>query len=149
MHQFLILHMKQIDEGDVNFNLAKTSKDGLWQSELCVNALTRDFHTEKDATYTLISVPQQDFDDKTRKKPSTIFFLFNLNENTTIGIKMNRSSSFIFYGTMLTHRQVCQDGYEKKNAPSKISDFYNIACCGNQRLFNHLRHSFRRELGLE
>ena len=122
-----VAYVKQIDDGDVNFNLSKTSKDGLWQSELCVNALTRDFHTEKDATYTLISVPQQDFDDKTRKKPSTIFFLFNLNENTTIGIKMSQSSSFIFNGTMLTHRQFCQDGYEKNNVPSKNSDFYDIA----------------------
>ena len=54
--------LKQIDVGDVNFNLSQTSKDGIWQSELCVNVITRDFHTERDATYTLISVPQQMFD---------------------------------------------------------------------------------------
>ena len=145
-----VAYQKQIDDGDVNFNLSKTSKDGLWQSEMCVNAITRDFHTEKDATYTLISVPQQDFDDKTKKKPSPTYFLFNINENTTIGFKMSQSTSFIFNGTMLTHRQFCQDGYEKESIKGKkINDFFNIACYGNQRLFNHLRHSFRRELGLE
>ena len=142
-------YMKQINDGDINFNLSKTSKDGLWQSELCVNALTKDFHTEKDPTYTLISVPKQDFDDKSKKKPSPTYFLFNIKENTTIGFKMNQNLSFIFNGAMLTHRQFCQDGYEKECVQNKNSDFYNIACYGNQRLFNHLRHSFRRELGLE
>ena len=62
---------------------------------------------------------------------------------------MSQSVTFIFNGTMLTHRQYCADGYEKEADREKISEFYNIAWYGNQRLFNHLRHSFRRELGLE
>ena len=144
-----VAYVKQIDDGDINFNLSKTSKDGLWQSELCVNAITRDFHTEKDVTYTLISVPQQDCIDKSKKKPSPTMFLFKINEDKTVGFKMSQNISFIFNGTMLTHRQFCEDGYEKESIKGKVSDFYNIACYGNQRLFNHLRHSFRRELGLE
>ena len=121
----------------------------MWQSELCVNAITRDFHTVKDVTYTLISVPQQYYKDKTKKKPSPTLFLFKINENKTIGFKMSQNISFIFNGTMLTHRQFCANGYEKENVRENISDFYNVACYGNQRLFNHLRHYFRRELGLE
>ena len=55
-----------------------TSENGLWQSELCVNALTRDFHTEKDISYTLISVPTQDYNDKDKDKamPKDFYFCF-------------------------------------------------------------------------
>ena len=67
-----IAYDKQEDDGDVNFKTATTSKHGLWQSELCCDAMTRDFHTEKDITYTFISIPLQQNDNE------IIFpFLFN------------------------------------------------------------------------
>ena len=48
---------------------------------------------------------------------------------------------------MLTHRQFSEDGYENENARNDIGNYYNIACYGNERIFNHMRRSFRRELG--
>ena len=144
-----VAYEKQMDNCDVNFNLSKTSKDGLWQSELCINAITREFHTERDITYTLISVPQQYNDESSKRNPSPTYFLFQLDNDNIIGFKTTENTSFIFNGTMLTHRQFNQDGYEKESVQETIANYHNIACYGNQRLFNHLRHSFRRALGLE
>ena len=64
------------------------SDSGLWQSEICINAMTRDFHTEKDITYTLISVPDQCHDGKNKKKALTPTFLFQINDNMTFGFKL-------------------------------------------------------------
>ena len=144
-----VAYNKQNEEGNINFKLQTTSADGLWQSELCANAMTRDFHTEKDVTYTLISVPDQDFDNNEKGKPKTPIFLFQINGEKTIGIKMHKKVTFIFNGTMLTHRQYSEDGYEDLEVRKKINNFYNVACYGNQRLYNHLQKSFRRQLGLE
>ena len=62
---------------------------------------------------------------------------------------MHKKVTFIFNGTMLTHRQYSEDGYEDLEVRKKINNFYNVACYGNQRLYNHLQKSFRRQLGLE
>ena len=70
-----------------------------------------------------------------------------MSDNTTIGFKMLAKTSFIFNGRMLTHRQFSEDGYENENARNDIWNYYNIACYGNERIFNHMRRSFRRELG--
>ena len=43
--------------GQINLKSTETSLYGLWQSEICVNSYTDDFHNENDATYTLITVP--------------------------------------------------------------------------------------------
>ena len=140
---------KQQEDGNINFKMSTTSQHGLWQSELCCNAITKDFHTEKDITYTLISVPYQQHDNPKKKKPRDSIFLFKINKTKTIGFKLFQKCSFIFNGTMLTHRQFSEDGYENEEYRNGVSNFYNVACYGNQRLYNHLRKSFRRELGIE
>ena len=45
--------------GDVNLKSVQTASSGLWQSQVCVNASTSVLHTERDCTYTLITVPKQ------------------------------------------------------------------------------------------
>jgi len=45
----------QVDHGDVNLKLVKTSSSGLWQSKVCINATTKKWHTENDCSYTLVS----------------------------------------------------------------------------------------------
>ena len=42
------------------------SDAGVWQSSLCVNAVTKGWHTENDVTYTIISVPIQEVKSKDR-----------------------------------------------------------------------------------
>ena len=84
-----------------------------------------------------------------KKKPKDTIFLFKINDEKTIGFKMFQKATFIFNGTMLTHRQFCEDGYESDEYQKYVGHFYNVACYGNQRLYNHLRKSFRRQLGYE
>ena len=50
---------------------------------------------------------------------------------------------------MLTHRQFAEDAYESTTKRDNMNNYYNIACYGNERLYNHMRMSFRRELGYE
>ena len=83
-----VAYHKQEEDGNVNFKLAMTSKDGMWQSEICCDAMTRDYHTEKDCTYTFISIPYQQNDNKNKVKPRETFFLFKLNEEKTIAFKI-------------------------------------------------------------
>ena len=102
----------QMLHGSVNFQEVLTSKDGLWHSEVCENAVTHIFHTERDPTYTLITVPEQarKNDDPNTRREHTIF-LFQFNKEFTLGVRMVNSLSFIFHGLLLTHRQHCNDGY--------------------------------------
>ena len=144
-----VAYYKQEKAGNINLKEVPSSQYGLWQSELCVNAVTRDFHTERDVSYTLISVPFQVYDNEQKQQPKNTFFLFKLSENLTIGFKMVPKTSFIFNGNMLTHRQFSEDGYEDLSKRKNINNYYNIACYGNERLYNHMRKSFRRELGYE
>ena len=144
-----VAYNKQEEDGNINLKEVPSSQYGLWQSELCVNAITRDFHTERDVSYTLISVPYQVYDNNHKQQPRNTFFLFKLSNNLTIGFKMYPKTSFIFNGNMLTHRQFSEDGYELLSKRKNINNYYNIACYGNERLFNHMRKSFRREIGYE
>ena len=140
---------KQSVVGDINLKEQNITDSGLWQSEICIDAITRDFHTEKDVTYTLISVPDQVHDGKNKKQPEVPIFLFQINDDTIFGFKLHKKSTFVFNGTMLTHRQYNENGYIDKKERDNINHFYNIACYGNQRLYNHMRKSFRRSLGIE
>ena len=141
-------HQFQKEVGDINFREVQSSNLGLWQSSICVNAMTRIFHTEKDVTYTIISVPKQNLVCSDMKRKST-FFLFRLNNSNCLSIKMNPGISFLFSGTMLTHRQCCVDGYRENDIPTHGNIFFNIASYGNEKLFCHLRKSFERIIHID
>ena len=135
--------------GDFNFKKVQTYNDGLWHSEVCINAITKDFHTENDASYTLISVPTQErnndrstFSNMNRKDT---FFLFELDSDNIFAIRMRDNISFFFHGALLTHRQHCDDGYEPIEIRKQKPKFYNIACYSNARLFFHLRKTIQRK----
>ena len=135
----------QDDIGDINLKQVETTEVGLWQSEICVNAITKIFHTEKDITYTLITVPPQIRQIPKYKDRSDTYFLLELNETKTLGFRLNNKVSFLFSGTMITHRQHCIDGYEEdeRKRAEKVP-FFNVACYGNERLFRHIKTSIAR-----
>ena len=49
----------QNEWGDINIRKVKTSTNGLWTTQVCVDASTKIKHTKNDCTYTVISVPKQ------------------------------------------------------------------------------------------
>ena len=139
-----VAYSMQETKGDINLQKVDTAEHGIWQSELCVNAMTKIFHTEFDVTYTLISVPfQHDMSSELPKRKNT-YFLLKINEQQTIGIELKDGVSFMFAGPCLTHRQFCADGYESNMMKDKKNKFFNIACYGNEKLFQHIKKSFGR-----
>ena len=105
---------------------------GLWASCICVNAETKKLHTEHDCTYTLIFAPQQ---NKTLDKYE---FNFCLNPRNNVCFDMNDGISFMFSGMFLKHKQ------HKWKHGNNNDLFFNFASYGNQRLFNHIKHTLMR-----
>ena len=130
--------------GSINLKEVETSKVGLWQSETCVNALTKFFHAERDVTYTLISVPPQLKHVDGYVDWRDTYFLLQINDETVISFKMNNKVSFLFSGTMITHRQHCKDGYDSLKEREGKLPFFNVACYGIERLYRHIKSSFSR-----
>ena len=94
----------QKERGHINLQSTLTSENGCWQTSICINAQTKDFHNEHDCTYTLITVPDQDY----FHPPSTNHnyqFLFKISKTDMIHIDMVPGVSFMFSGVFLTHRQ--------------------------------------------
>ena len=120
--------------GNINISEVYTSPHGMWQSQICVNAKTSVLHTERDCTYTLITVPKQEISSAI--KPC---FLLYLNNNKTFKLSLQEDIVFMFSGAFLTHRQDYND-----NDKTDRCLFFNMASYGNKRLFSHIRKSFHR-----
>ena len=129
----------QTDAIKLNMKEVLSSKDGCWQSSLCVNAITKQFHTEKDCTYTLISIPSQESNCED-KNANRYDFIFKINDRKHLSIKLTPGTSFIFSGLYLTHRQNMSIG--KLIDPE--CNFFNIASYGNKRLFTHIRKTINK-----
>jgi hypothetical protein len=121
---------------DINIKKGYASNDGCWQSSLCVDAVTGQFHNEQDCTYTLISVPRQDTIES-NKNSNKYHFLFELTKKKRLNIPLFPGVSFIFSGLFLTHRQHIVQG-----TIGNQDKFFNVASYGNKRLFNHIKKSF-------
>ena len=106
----------------------------LWQTSICVNAQTGEFHNENDCTYTIITTPKQDSTDDEQEYN----FITQLMTNHNIGIKLEPGMTFLFSGKYLTHMQ----GYNN-NITTSTSNFINIASYGNARLYYHLKGTIK------
>lgn len=94
-----------------------------------IDAGTRDYHTEMDATYTLITVPRQ-VDDI-----HNVYFSFKLEEKNEIKIKMRSGVTFMYSAYFLLHRQEC----------STKNRFINLSAYTNRRLVQNLNKSVGRK----
>ena len=91
--------MQHVDSiGSINLENLSMSKNGLWQSQICVNSSTESSHTENELTYNLSGVPVQ-------PKHHLYKFLFKINDHITLFVIMKQNVSFIFSGSFLEHRQ--------------------------------------------
>ena len=82
----------QKEIGDVNLCFGKLGDIFLYTAQVCINATTRDFHTEFDQGPTLICVPNQRLKDGIDYK-----FCFLINEETIIQLPMTMNLSFLNY----------------------------------------------------
>ena len=123
--------------GDINLSNVATSVNGMWQSQICVDASTALEHTENDCTYTVISVPNQDI-ALSRKMRKSLYFVFSISNSESLRIPLTPRISFFYSGLFLVHRQ------NNPNTNQNGASFVNVASYGNERLFNHIRSSFDR-----
>ena len=65
----------QTSLGCLNITKTEVSDCGLWQLTICDTCQTSNFHTEDDCTYTVISTPNQDYED-IRAEPN-VFYIPN------------------------------------------------------------------------
>ena len=82
----------------------ENSSKGCWNAMLNVNGKTELFHTERDCTYTFITVPHQVM----KKEISPVhkpYFIFKANSKTQILIPLVTGLSFVYNARFLTHRQ--------------------------------------------
>ena len=105
-----------------------------------MNAKTSIYHVEDDCTYTLLKVTTQPKNNKSNIDYERMF-LIQLSDTETISIPLFLNLTFIFPGTLLTHRQHCN-----ASCYSDGSVFFNLIAYGNKRLFNHIKKSFERNI---
>ena len=129
----------QLNEKDLNLKETASIHDGCWQTSICIDAQTKQYHTEHDCTYTFITVPKQ---LQSKSPPSTIKydFLFKLTAKQSINLSLKAGVTFIFSGLFLSHRQ-----NKSKEESTKDEVFFNMASYGNKRLFNHLRKTYNNK----
>ena len=120
---------------DINLQKTLASNNGLWQTCMCINAETADFHTENDCTYTMIHVPKQE----KNYCQCQHFFSFKLSTDISIIFPLNKGTTVMFSGLYLTHRQL-----SNKIDTDKKDAFVNFASYGNARLYRHIRNSLKR-----
>ena len=80
-----VAHHEQLKKGDINLSKGASFEDGLWQSNISVNAKTASFHTENDSTYTVITIPKQEVNSERNHEYS---FLFKLKDKNNISIRL-------------------------------------------------------------
>lgn len=147
-------HMMNIDGDDNSEEEFLAMEKGILNVHLCVNASTKEFHTEPDATMTIISVPPQYHDTNTtagnyashrynsKYGQSLPQFQFALAKDETLIIPLKQYTAIAYSGYLLNHRQIYKHADEK-------SDFINIASYGNKRLFHNIVKSCKRNIGID
>ena len=119
----------------------KIAEHGFLNFNLCLNAQTMDVHTECDASYTVIAVPNQIPRKFPAKKKNKGNFELRIDDNRTFVIPMVIGTSFIYSGFLLSHRQ------QILNEDENIPPFVNTVSYNSKRLFENMLQSFRRYLG--
>ena len=115
-----------------------TSVSGYWNTMLYFNGTPSKLHTDKDCSYTLITVPKQ-MSAVSKNHRNQPMFLFKFNDKDKHIIPLASGVSFVYNGQCITHRQLCVSN--NKDTENK---FYNISSYANGKLFNHLRKTFSR-----
>ena len=112
---------------------------GFINFNLCLNAQTKKVHTECDASYTIILVPNQLINKKVRqgRRNNVGKFELHINDDCVVVIPMVIGTSFAYSGYLLSHRQ------QIHNETTDMAPFVNIVSYNSKRLFENMLQSFR------
>ena len=124
---------------NINIKEGYASNSGCWQTSICIDATTGEFHTEKDCTYTLISIPNQNT-ISSKTAGNNYHFLFSLIDKRILNIPLYPGILFIFSAAFLTHRQHINEFIHS----NEQEVFFNVASYGNKRLYHHIKKSFNK-----
>ena len=80
----------QSNIGNFNLKVLDHTHTNLWQTSICVNAQTGEFHNENDCTYTIITTAQQECSND----PHECNFVLQLMQNLNVGIKLEPGITF-------------------------------------------------------
>ena len=116
---------------------------GYLNCHLCLNAKTQMEHTEPDASYTVIIIPNQIVNEGGDKCKCKCRFEFIINEDCTLVVPINPGLLLTYSGYMLTHRQQLF----KENESSV--PFINLVAYNSKCLFSNLMESFRRDIEMD
>lgn len=111
-----------------NNDIKNKSKSFILSGNININAKTRDFHCEKDTTYTTICVPKQTLIH------AFVVFEFMINESMILQLKIKQNSAFTYSAYCLCHRQLYAVG----------DNCMNISNYSARSVFTHFRKSLER-----
>jgi hypothetical protein len=116
-------------------------------SNVCEDAGTMDYHTEKDTSLTMILRPH--FEECCKEKCSQFRTTFNfkiaVNGSEELKIPLVDGCVILFSGYLLKHRQEnsIHEG-TNKNEHNCDTKFVNISCYSNKRFGDNLRSTSKR-----
>ena len=116
---------------------------GYLNCHLCLNAQTQLYHTQPDASYTAIDVPNEIIPIKPKGATVKAHFEFMINETNTLVVPMYLGLIITYSGYMLTHRQ------QIYSCDDCLYPFINIVSYNSKRSFSNLMESFRRDIGMD
>ena len=135
----LQMHLNMFENRNKKDNQLATR--GLVNYNLCLNVETEQAHTECDASYTVICVPNQILNKKRNGSTNCGSFELIINSESTVVIPMvTIGTVFTYSGFLLTHRQ------QIRNKTAGDEPFINIVSYSSKRLFENMMESFRRYL---
>lgn len=94
---------------------------GFMSAYVNVDCSTKHRHTEKDSSYTLISVPTRQTAEE-----HDYTFEFTLTESHSLNVVMNRGTCFLYSAYLLTHQQV---------QICKMCSFVSVSMYGNKQFY--------------
>ena len=124
--------IKQHNNEILSLHDTVTSHCGCWHSTCCVNAETQVCHTEKDVTYSIITVPCQEVND------SRYNFLLRINPQCNLVTNLRQGTNLFYSAYYLGH-------WQRSMNMGGNHTFVNICSYGSRRLFSHLRCTLQRQ----
>ena len=118
-------------------------KKGFLSCHVCLNAQTEELHTEHDASYTIITVPNKIQSSNSNEKSNKAQFEIMGNSTKFLLIPMHPGTIICYSGYMLTHRQQILK-IDMLSLP-----FVNVVAYNSKRLFSNLMESFQRDIKLD